>query len=106
MPTLVNRSGRPDWSIDQDWAAYTKEQHGIWRTLFARQARLLRGRAAPEFLDGVARLGVAADGIPDFRRLNDVLGKATEFQIVAVPGLVPDDIFFAHLTHRGRPFIG
>jgi phenylalanine-4-hydroxylase len=103
MATLVNRSGRPDWSIDQDWAGYGKEEHGIWRTLFARQARLLRERAAPEFLDGVARLGVAADGIPDFRRLNDVLGKATGFQIVAVPGLVPDDIFFEHLAHRRFP---
>ncbi len=103
MATLVNRSGRPDWSIDQDWAAYTKEEHGIWRTLFARQAKLLRDRAAPEFLEGVARLGVAADGIPDFRRLNDVLGKATGFRIVAVPGLVPDDIFFEHLAHRRFP---
>lgn len=103
MATLVNRSGRPDWSIDQDWAGYAQEEHGIWRTLFARQAKLLRKRAAPEFLDGVARLGVAADGIPDFRRLNDVLGKATGFQIVAVPGLVPDDIFFEHLAHRRFP---
>jgi phenylalanine-4-hydroxylase len=109
MAALVNRSGRPDWSIDQDWNGYTKEEHGIWRTLFARQAKLLRARAAPEFLDGVARLGIAgagapgADGIPDFRRLNDVLGKATGFQIVAVPGLVPDDIFFEHLAHRRFP---
>jgi len=103
MAALVNRSGRPDWSIEQDWAAYKKEEHGIWRTLFARQAKLLRGRAAPEFLDGVARLGVAADAIPDFRRLNDVLGKATGFQIVAVPGLVPDDVFFEHLAHRRFP---
>ena len=103
MATLVNRSGRPDWSIDQDWPGYAREEHGIWRTLFARQAKLLQKRAAPEFLDGVARLGVAADGIPDFRRLNDVLGKATGFQIVAVPGLVPDDIFFEHLAHRRFP---
>jgi phenylalanine-4-hydroxylase len=103
MATLVNRSGRPDWSIDQDWPGYAREEHGIWRTLFARQAKLLQKRAAPEFLNGVARLGVAADGIPDFRRLNDVLGKATGFQIVAVPGLVPDDIFFEHLAHRRFP---
>jgi len=103
MATLVNRSGRPDWSIDQDWPGYAREEHGIWRTLFARQAKLLQKRAAPEYLDGVARLGVAADGIPDFRRLNDVLGKATGFQIVAVPGLVPDNIFFEHLAHRRFP---
>ncbi len=103
MAALVNRSGRPDWSIDQNWEGYSKEEHGTWRTLFARQAKLLKSRAAPEFLDGVARLGVAADGIPDFRRLNDVLGKATGFRIVAVPGLVPDDVFFEHLANRRFP---
>lgn len=36
MPSLINRSGRPDWSIDQDWGGYTREEHGLWRTLFAR----------------------------------------------------------------------
>lgn len=107
MPTLLNRSGRPDWAISQDWSGYSEDEHAIWRTLFARQAELLRDRAAPEFLDGVARLGIdgapGADGIPDFRRLNDVLGRATGFQIVAVPGLVPDDVFFEHLAHRRFP---
>lgn len=108
MPTLVNRSGRPDWAVAQDWSGYTAAEHGLWRTLFARQAKLLGDRAAPEFLDGLARLGMAgdgaaADGIPDFRRLNDVLGKATGFEIVAVPGLVPDDVFFEHLAHRRFP---
>ncbi len=103
MGALVNKSGRPDWAIDQKWDGYTAAEHGTWKTLFARQAALLQKRDAPEFLDGVKKLGVAADGIPDFRRLNDVLGKATGFQIVAVPGLVPDDVFFEHLAHRRFP---
>lgn len=103
MGALMNQSGRPDWSIDQRWDGYTSTEHGTWKTLFARQAALLQNRAAPEFLDGVKRLGVAADGIPDFRRLNDVLGKATGFRIVAVPGLVPDDVFFEHLANRRFP---
>lgn len=25
MPTLVNRSGRPDWAIEQDWSGYIEE---------------------------------------------------------------------------------
>jgi phenylalanine-4-hydroxylase len=91
---------RADWTIDQDWENYTGEEHARWRTLFHRQAALLRDRATPEFLDGLTKLGVAADGIPDFRRLNDVLNKATNWHIVAVPGLVPDDVFFEHLANR------
>ena len=87
-------STRADFTIDQGWDSYTAEEHAIWRTLFERQEKILVGRACDEFMDGLVGLGVAAGGIPDFRRLNDVLMKATGWQIVAVPGLVPDFTFF------------
>ena len=89
--------------IEQDWGAYTADEHAIWRALFQRQAEVLARRACREFLDGLQGLGVAADGIPDFRRLNDVLRAATGWRIVAVPGLVPDEVFFAHLANRRFP---
>jgi phenylalanine-4-hydroxylase len=94
---------RDDYTIAQDWSAYSAEEHGIWRTLFHRQEKILRERACPEFLAGLVGLGVAAGGIPDFRRLNALLGAATGWTIVAVPGLVPDDVFFAHLANRRFP---
>ena len=94
---------RPDFAIEQNWEDYSEEQHAIWRTLFERQQRLLVGRACGEYLEGLSRLGVAADGIPDFCRLSDVLDGATGWRIVAVPGLVPDDVFFAHLARRRFP---
>ena len=97
------RSSRADFTIDQDWSAYNAEEHAIWRTLFRRQETLLRGRACDEFLAGVAALGVAADAIPDFRMLNSVLERRTRWSIVAVPGLVPDAIFFEHLANRRFP---
>jgi phenylalanine-4-hydroxylase len=96
-------SHRADFTIEQDWAAYTGEEHAIWRTLFHRQQKILEGRACREFLDGLEGLGVAADGIPDFRRLNGILGRTTGWTIVAVPGLVPDAVFFEHLAHRRFP---
>jgi len=94
---------RPDYTIDQEWGRYGAEEHDIWRTLFKRQEAILRDRACPEFLDGLVGLGVAADGIPDFARLNRVLEATTGWRIVAVPGLVPDDIFFGHLAERRFP---
>jgi phenylalanine-4-hydroxylase len=94
---------RPDYVIEQPLGDYTEEDHAVWRALFERQARLLPGRACEEFLQGLRGLGVAADGIPDFRRLSDILGKATGWGIVAVPGLVPDDVFFEHLANRRFP---
>ena len=92
-----------DATVIQDWAGYDAAAHGVWRTLFHRQAKALVGRAAPEFLAGLAALSVTADGIPDFRRLNDGLDRATGWRIVAVPGLVPDAIFFEHLANRRFP---
>lgn len=94
---------RDDFVIDQGWDAYTEEDHAIWRALFERQARLLPGRACGEYLRGLARLGVTADGIPDFERLSDILEPATGWRIVAVPGLVPDETFFRHLANRRFP---
>ena len=94
---------RTDHAIEQDWSAYPEDQHAIWRLLFERQQRLLVGRACREYLDGLQGLGVAAGGIPDFRRLSDILDRATGWRIVAVPGLVPDDVFFAYLAARRFP---
>jgi phenylalanine-4-hydroxylase len=92
-----------DFTITQNWDAYTAEEHGVWRTLFERQTDLLTDRAAPEYLAGLEALRVSADHIPDFRQLNDILDKATGWRIVAVPGLVPDEIFFGHLAQRRFP---
>ena len=96
-------SERDDFTITQAWDEYTPEEHDRWRRLFERQAEILKGRAAPEFLAGLDALAIAAEGIPDFRRLNDELGRRTGWQIVAVPGLVPEPIFFEHLANRRFP---
>jgi phenylalanine-4-hydroxylase len=95
--------GRADWTIDQDWEAYTTEEHGVWRHLFERQSRLLQGRACDEFLAGMAALPMEANRIPDFRRLSDALRRKTGWEVVAVPGLVPDAVFFEHLANRRFP---
>jgi phenylalanine-4-hydroxylase len=94
---------RPDWTIDQGWDKYTAEEHGVWKTLFERQSKLLPGRACDEFVRGMRDLPIGPEQIPDFRRLSDVLMQRTGWQVVAVPGLVPDDVFFEHLANRRFP---
>lgn len=94
---------RPDWTIDQGWDRYSAEDHAVWKTLFERQTKLLPGRACDEFVRGMQALPIGADEIPDFRRLSDVLMKRTGWQVVAVPGLVPDEVFFEHLANRRFP---
>ena len=92
-----------DWTIAQGWERYTAEEHATWKTLFERQTRLLPGRACDEFLAGMRELPIGPQQIPDFRRLSDVLARRTGWQVVAVPGLVPDEVFFEHLANRRFP---
>ena len=92
-----------DWTIPQGWEHYTTTDHATWKTLFERQSKLLPGRACDEFVQGMRDLPIGADEIPDFRRLSEVLMQRTGWQVVAVPGLVPDEVFFEHLANRRFP---
>jgi phenylalanine-4-hydroxylase len=89
-----------DWTIPQDWARFTQAEHDMWDRLFARQSAMLPGRAASAFLKGIDVLKLTKPGIPDYGELNERLMAATGWQVVAVPGLVPDDVFFDHLANR------
>ncbi|MBB5698831.1 phenylalanine 4-monooxygenase [Sphingomonas yantingensis] len=89
-----------DWTIPQNWDAFTREEHAVWDTLFERQAKLLPGRASKAFLRGLEALRLSESGIPNFDDLSERLMKLTGWQVVAVPGLVPDDVFFEHMANR------
>ncbi len=94
---------RPDWTIDQGWSSYTAAEHQVWTTLYERQTALLPGRACDAFLNGLDALDLHRGGIPDFERINEELRRLTGWTVVAVPGLVPDDVFFEHLANRRFP---
>lgn len=92
-----------DWTVPQHWHELTDEDHWVWDTLFARQQTLLHGRAVREFEDSLEVLHLSRPGVPNFDELNERLGARTGWQVVAVPGLVPDDVFFEHLANRRFP---
>ncbi|PHQ63579.1 MAG: phenylalanine 4-monooxygenase [Sphingobium sp.] len=92
-----------DGTIPQAWDRYSAADHAMWDRLFDRQAAMLPGRVVPEFLAGLDILRMDKPGIPDFRALSERLMQATGWQVVAVPGLVPDRVFFEHLANRRFP---
>ncbi len=92
-----------DWTIPQGWDRYTAEEHATWVTLYERQAQVLPGRACKAFLHGLEALDLHGTGVPDFERLSEKLRALTGWSVVAVPGLVPDDVFFDHLANRRFP---
>ena len=92
-----------DWTISQNWRAYTEIEHRTWDTLYARQMKVLPGRAAEVFLKGLDALNLNTGGIPDFALMNPRLKALTGWTVVCVPGLVPDEVFFDHLANRRFP---
>jgi phenylalanine-4-hydroxylase len=92
-----------DWTVPQHWERYTEADHRVWVTLYERQAKVLPGRACDAFLNGLEALDLHGSGAPDFRRMNETLSALTGWTVVAVPGLVPDAVFFDHLAHRRFP---
>lgn len=95
-----------DWRqhlVPQDWEHFAAEEHRVWDTLFERQVPYLGERIVTPFLEGIPKLGLDEPGIPDLDRLNERLEPLTGWRCVSVPGLVPDDAFFAMLADRRFP---
>lgn len=92
-----------DYVVPQCWESFTADDHAVWDLLFARQVELLGSRVISPFLDGIDLLRLSHPGVPDVEGLNAILTPRTGWRTVAVPGLVPDDIFFAMLSERVFP---
>jgi phenylalanine-4-hydroxylase len=93
---------RSDYTCEQNFAQYSEADHDTYRRLYARQLQQLPGLACDEFINAVQQLG-APDRIPRFDAVNERLFKATGWQLVAVPGLIPEEAFFALLAARRFP---
>jgi phenylalanine-4-hydroxylase len=112
-PPLSERSPSPppgaagrfwqSYVVPQGWEEFTAEDHAVWDLLFARQVELLGSRVISPFLDGIDLLRLSHPGIPELSELNAILEPRTGWRTAAVPGLVPDDIFFAMLSERVFP---
>jgi phenylalanine-4-hydroxylase len=93
---------RPDYTVDQDYSRYTAAEQELWKRLYARQSALVPQFACVEFIDALQTLNFSL-GIPHFDEINAKLFSATRWTLVAVPGLLPDDVFFTHLANRRFP---
>jgi len=108
LQETITRDSRPltqwqDYVVPQCWDDFTADDHAVWDLLFARQVELLGTRVVSPFLDGIDLLRLSHPGVPDLGELNTILEPRTGWRTVAVPGLVPDDIFFSMLSERVFP---
>jgi len=89
--------------IAQDWAAYTPEQHAIWRELVERRMPQLQEHACAEYLEGFQLIGLQADKLPDLTAVSARLQPRTGWQSSPVSGFLPADAFFEMLAARMFP---
>jgi phenylalanine-4-hydroxylase len=105
FPSPPAAAGR-NWEsyvVPQNWDSFTADDHAVWDLLFMRQVKLLGSRMVSAFFDGIDLLKLSHPGVPDVEGLNAILEPRTGWRTVAVPGLVPDGIFFAMLSERVFP---
>jgi phenylalanine-4-hydroxylase len=112
QPVVYGSSARPprgdysiardDYTCDQRWVAYSADEHARYERLFQRQLRQMPGHACDEFVHALGQLGTETE-IPRFDEVSARLRRATGWQIVAVPGLIPEHAFFALLADRRFP---
>jgi phenylalanine-4-hydroxylase len=89
--------------LTQNYSSYTPENHKVWAILFDRQIHNLPGKAIPEFLEGLKKVGFSRDRIPDFAEVNQKLKPLTGFEVVAAPGIVDDALFFQLIANKQFP---
>ncbi|WP_213805118.1 phenylalanine 4-monooxygenase [Granulicella sp. dw_53] len=89
--------------IEQDWTAYTAEQHGLWAELVSRRMPQLRASACREYLEGFELIGLKEDALPELAAVSVRLEPRTGWQSTPVNGFLPADAFFEMLAARMFP---
>lgn len=89
--------------MEQEYDKYTEEDFLVWKLLYERQIAQLPGAAVSEYIKGIERVQFVADRIPRFDETNKLLKTYTGWELVVVPGLIPDKDFFELLANKKFP---
>ena len=102
--TLAPRmDNQPVEIIAQDMRRYDGENHDVWRILYERRMATLRATGSRVFLEGLERIGLEPDRVPNLADVNSRLRRRTGWSAVGVKGFIPAAKFFQLLSHRRFP---
>ncbi len=82
---------------------YTAEEDAVWAALYERQMKIIPGRAAPQYMEALDRLGLPADRVPQPEEVSAVLRAHTGWEVAPVPALIPFGEFFKLLSEKKFP---
>jgi phenylalanine-4-hydroxylase len=102
IETLQLAAAQP-YLIEQDWAAYTPEEHAVWAELVSRRMPQLREHACAAYLEGFEQIGLQADRLPELAAVSARLRPRTGWESTPVSGFLPAGAFFAMLAARRFP---
>lgn len=89
--------------IEQDYAAYTDEQHSTWSELVERVLPELEQHAARAYIDGFQIIGLQRDRLPNLAAISARLQPRTGWNSTPVSGFLPAPAFFEMLANRLFP---
>jgi phenylalanine-4-hydroxylase len=89
--------------IQQDWKAYSPEQHSTWAELVGRRMQQIEAHACREYVEGFHKIGLRLDHLPNLAEVNQRLQPLTGWRATPVSGFLPPDAFFAMLAARQFP---
>jgi len=82
------------------WSA---EENQIWQELISRQLSVVEGKACSEFMQGLEKLQLPRDRIPQLAEVSSVLRATTGWECAEVPALISFDKFFELLANKRFP---
>src|SRR3984957_10536084 len=89
--------------IEQDYSAYTDEQHAVWTELVERVSPELERHASRAYLEGYKIIGLQRDRLPRLASISARLGPRTGWNSTPVSGFLPAPAFFEMLAARRFP---
>jgi phenylalanine-4-hydroxylase len=102
MNTATMSAAAP-FIIQQDYSAYSEEQHSVWSELVGRMMPELEKHAAQAYLEGFEIIGLQRDRLPNLAAISARLGPRTGWSSTPVSGFLPAPAFFEMLASRLFP---
>lgn len=85
------------------YIAYTDEENSVWHDLIIRQLEIVKTRSCQEYLNGLEKLNLAKDHVPQCKEVSERLGQASGWSVTPVKALISTNEFFTLLANRQFP---
>jgi phenylalanine-4-hydroxylase len=91
------------YADEQGIIHWSNKENTIWNRLISRQLLHIRGKACDEYFDGLEKLKLPLEKIPQLGDISQVLKESTGWQCYPVPALIGFKAFFKLLSEKKFP---